>query len=68
MSHACEVLAIVGEKSALAKLERVELSFIRTLLGVPKHTSAKLVLVEWGRLPVSHFWFQQCLKDLNRLI
>ena len=69
LSFLCGVwaIAIVGSKTTLADLEQIEVRFLRMLLGAPHQTSTKLNYAEWGGLPPSHFWFQQCLKYFNRI-
>lgn len=57
-----------GSKAVLNQLERVELQFLKSLLGVPQTTSSKLVYAEFGRLPVQHIWLRQSLKYLDRLM
>ena len=68
MLYACEVWAIVGGKQALEDMERVEIRFLKMLLGVPQNTSSKLVHAEFGRLPLKHCWLQQCIKYLKRFL
>ena len=56
MPYACKVWAIVGGKSALQNMERVEIA--------SGYTSSKFVYAEFGRLPLKQFWLQQCIKYL----
>ena len=67
MTYACETWAILGGKAAMRDIERVELRFLKMLLGVPENTSSKLVYAEFGRLPLQYSWLQQCLKYLGRM-
>ena len=53
---------------ALEDMERVEIRFLKMLLGVPQNTSSKLVHAEFGRLPLKHCWLQQCIKYLKRFL
>ncbi len=67
MTYACEVWAVMdGTKTALEQIERIHVGFFKRLLGVPASTSSRLVYAEFGRLPLSHVWLQQCLKYLKR--
>ncbi len=68
LNYACEVWASVGGKNALEDLQRVELRFLKMLLGVPPNTSDRLVYAEFGRLPLRHTWAQQSLKYLDRVM
>ena len=67
LSYACEVWAPIGGKAALEKLEQVHKKFLRGLLGVPKSTCLKMLYAEFGRLPLQHFWWQQCTNYIQRL-
>ena len=68
MTYACEAWAIMGAKGLLYDMEKIELRFLKMLLGVPQNTSSKLVYAEFGRLPLPHFWLQQSLKYLGRML
>ena len=67
LSYACEVWAPLGGKAALETLEQVHKKFLRGLLGVSKSTCLKMIYAEFGRLPLQHFWWQQCMKYIQRL-
>ena len=67
LNYGCEVWAIIGGKTAIEQLERVQLSFLRQLLGLPTRTSSKLIYAEFGRLPVHSMWLQQSLSYLQHL-
>ena len=67
LTHACEVWAIVGGKTAMQQMERVQLGFLRQLLGVPVNCSSKLIHAEFGRLPLRHMWLKQSLAYLQRM-
>ena len=68
LTYACEVWSVVGNLSALEKLERIHIGFLKKLLGVHNHASAKLTYAEFGRLPLSHQWLQQSLKYMHRML
>ena len=67
LSYACEVWAVTGNTTALKQLEQVHKTFLRSLLGLPENTTAKFVYAEFGRTPLKHFWWKQCMKYLQRL-
>ena len=68
MCYACEIWGVLGGKSALDNMEKLYTGFLKQLLGVPVTTSTRLVYAEFGRLPIRHFWLQQGLKYMNRLL
>ena len=49
------------------QLEKVQISFLRQMLGVTTSTSTKLIYAEFGRLPLQNMWLQQCISYLERL-
>ena len=53
--------------SQLADLERVQIGFLKVLLGVQNHTSTLYVLAEFGRYPLKLAWQAQAAKYLSRL-
>ena len=67
LSYCCEVWSIWGSKSSLDNLERIELSFLKQLLGVQVHTKTLHVLAEFGRYPLRLFWMDQAAKFARRL-
>lgn len=68
MSYACEVWVVSGcRQGAIAVLEKVEVHFLRSLLGVQQNTSSKLVYAEFGRLSIRDSWLQQSLTYLQRM-
>ena len=66
--HACEVWSLLGSQKALTEMQLIESRSFRMLLALPQQTSTKLLYAEWGRLPLSHSWVQQCLKYVDRMI
>ena len=67
LSYACEVWAPIAGAKALQQLEQVHKQFLRRLLGVPNSTCLKMLYAEFGRLPLEQFWWQQCMKYIERL-
>ena len=63
----CEIWSVLGCKSAIADLERVQTNFLKILLGVQNHTSTLHVLAEFGRYPLKVAWQAQAAKYLSRL-
>ena len=58
-----DIWSVLGCKSAIADLERVQIGF----LGVQIHTSTLHVLAEFGRYPLKIAWQAQAAKYLSRL-
>ena len=67
LSYACEVWAPIGGKKALDQLEQVHKHFLRRILGVPSSTCLKMLYAEFGRMALHHFWWQQCIKYIERM-
>lgn len=67
LSYACELWAAVGSATALKQLEQVHRMFLRGLLGLPENTVSKMIYAEFGRTPLKHFWWKQCMNYLKRL-
>ena len=53
--------------SGINKLEKVQLNFLRRLVGVPRTAASKHIYAETGRLPDSTFWWQQSLRYMHHL-
>ena len=68
LTYACEVWSVVGNLSALEKLERIHIGFLKRLLGVHNGASSKLTYAEFGRLPLRHQWLQQSVKYMHRML
>ena len=51
----------------IADLERVQIGFLKILLGVQIHASTLHVLAEFGRYPLKIAWQAQAAKYLSRL-
>ena len=67
LSFGCELWSVVGTKTELEDLEKVHLSFLKMLLGVPVRTKTLHVLAEFGRFPLAINWMPQAAKYLHRL-
>ena len=67
LCYGCEVWYIVGNKSDLEKLERIQQGFLKRLLGVHMQTSNLHVLAEFGRYPLQLSWQALAGKYLTRL-
>ena len=67
LSFGCELWSVVGSKQELQDLEKVHLSFLKMLLGVPVRTKTLHVLAEFGRFPLALNWMSQAAKYLHRL-
>ncbi len=48
-------------------MERIQLGFLKILLGVQVHTKTLHVLAEFGRYPLHVTWQSQAAKYLQRL-
>ncbi len=49
LCYCCEIWYVLGGKAALDDLERIEIGFLKVLLGVQVHTKTLHVLAEFGR-------------------
>ena len=67
LCYCCEVWSVLGSKSDLKDLERVELGFLKALLGVQTSTKCLHVYAEFGRYPLHIVWQSQAAKYLRRL-
>ena len=67
LCYGCEVWSIVGNKSDLEKLERIQRGFLKRLLGVHMQTAKLHVLAEFGRYPLQLSWQALAGKYLTRL-
>ena len=67
LCYCCEVWSIHACKSALESLERIEVGFLKALLGVQVHTKTLHVLAEFGRYPLHLVWHKQAANYLMRL-
>ncbi len=67
LCYCCEVWSILGTKTALESMERIQLGFLKILLGVQVHTKTLHVLAEFGRYPLHVTWQSQAAKYLQRL-
>ena len=56
LCYDCEIWAIVGNRSDLDKLERIQQSFLKRLLGVQTQTTNLHVLAKFGRFPLQLSW------------
>ena len=67
LCYGCEVWSIVGNKSDLEKLERIQRGFLKRLLGVHMQTTSLHVLAEFGKYPLQLSWQALAGKYLTRL-
>lgn len=67
LCYCCEVWSVLGSKADLDEMERVELRFLKGLLGVQMHTKTLHVFAEFGRYPLHIAWQAQAAKYLRRL-
>lgn len=67
LSYCCEVWSSMACKTALDSLERLEIGFLKVLLGVQVHTKTLHVLAEFGRYPLHLTWHKQAANCLRRL-
>ena len=62
-----EVWSVLGSKSDLKYLERVELGVLKALLGVQTTHTCLHVYAEFERYPLHIVWQSQAAKYLRRL-
>ena len=67
LCYCCEIWYVLGGKAALDDLERIEIGFLKVLLGVQVHTKTLHVLAEFGRYPLHVTWQLQAAHYLGRL-
>ena len=67
LSYCCEIWSVHGNATALAELERVQIGFLKILLGVPGQTKSLHVMAEFGRYPLKLSWHLQASQYLRRL-
>ena len=67
LCYCCEVWSITGSKAALEGMERIQVGFLKILLGVQVHTKTLHVLAEFGRYPLQISWQSQAAKYMQRL-
>ena len=67
LCYGCEIWSVLGCTSAIADLERVQIGFLKILLGVQIHTGTLHVLAEFGRYPLKIAWQAQAAIYLSRL-
>ena len=67
MCYCCEIWSALGCKRAIDDLERIEVGFLKVLLGVQVHTKTLHVFAEFGRYPLHLTWQSQSAKYLERL-
>lgn len=67
LCYCCEVWSVLGSKSDLKDLERVQLGFLKALLGVQTSTKCLHVYAEFERYPLHIVWQSQAAKYLRRL-
>ena len=52
LCYCCEAWSVLGPKTALEGMERIQVGFLKALLGVQVHTKTLHVLAEFGRYPL----------------
>ena len=67
LCYGCEVWAIVGNRTDLDKLERIQQGYLKRLLGVQTQTTNLHVLAEFGRSPLQLSWQALAGKYMDRL-
>ena len=67
LCYGCEIWAIVGNRTDLDKLERIQQGFLKRLLGVQTQTINLQVLAEFGRFPLQLSWQALAGKYMDRL-
>ena len=67
LCYGCEIWAIVGNRTDLDKLERIQQGFLKRLLGVQMQTTNLHVLAESGRLSLQLSWQALAGKHMDRL-
>ena len=67
LCYCCEIWSVLGCKRALDDLERIEVGFLKVLLGVQVHTKTLHVFAEFGRYPLHLTWQSQSARFLERL-
>ena len=67
LCYCCEVWSITGSRAALEGMERIQVGFLKILLGVQVHTKTLHVLAEFGRYPLQITWQSQAAKYMQRL-
>ena len=67
LCYCCQVWYALGSQAALHEMERVEIGFLKVLLGVPMQIKTLHVLSEFGRYPMHLTWQSQAAKYLGRL-
>ena len=66
LCYCCEVWSVLGSRTALASMDRIQIGFLKILLGVQVHTKTLHVLAEFGRYPLQIAWQSQAAKYLQR--
>ena len=67
LCYCCEIWYVLRGKAVLDDLERIEIEFLKVLLGVQVHTETLHVLAEFGRYPLHVIWQLQAAHYLGRL-
>lgn len=67
LCYCCEVWSVLGNDTALAELERVQVGFLKFLLGVQMHTKTTHIMAEFGRYPLKLMWQSQSARYLQHL-
>ena len=67
LCYGCEIWAVVGNRTDLDKLERIQQGLLKRLLGVQTQTTNLHVLAESGRFPLQLSWQALAGKYMDRL-
>ena len=67
LCHGCEIWAIVGNRTDLDNLERIQQGLLKRLLEVQTRTTNLHVLAEFGRFPLQLSWQALTGKYMDRL-
>ena len=67
LCYGCEIWAIVGNRTDLDKLERIQQGFMKRLLGVQTQTTNLHVLAEFGTFPLQLSWQALAGKYMDRM-
>ena len=65
LCNCCEVWSVLGSKADLDDLVRVDLGFLKGLLGVQMYTNTLYVFASFGRYPLRIAWQSQASKYLR---
>ncbi len=67
LCYCCEVWTVLGTKAALESMERIQLEFLKILLGVQVHTKTLHEFADFGRYPLHITWQSQAARYMQQL-